>query len=96
MTEVCVKCEVFPLTDLLEGTDLPGIVFRLSSLIITKALMRLDSSSSAGSGGVAGLPFVAVKAGETFRKHLSLQQKQKQNLILKRILSEIRVLTCET
>lgn len=37
--------------DPLEGTDLPGIVFRLSSLTITKALIRLDSSSSAGSDG---------------------------------------------
>lgn len=37
--------------DPLEETDLPGIVYRLSSLTITKALIRLDSSSSAGSDG---------------------------------------------
>lgn len=30
-------------------TELPGIVFRLSSLTITKALIRLDSPSSKGS-----------------------------------------------
>lgn len=34
--------------DPLEETHLAGIVFRLSSLTITKALIRLDSSSSAG------------------------------------------------
>lgn len=35
--------------DPLEEVNLPGIVFRLSSLTITKALIRLVSSSSAGS-----------------------------------------------
>lgn len=53
VAEVCV--DIFRLTDLLEGTDWPGIVLRLSSLIITKALMRLDSSSSAGSAGLPRL-----------------------------------------
>lgn len=38
--------------DPLEETDLPGIVFRLSSLTITKALIRLDNPSSAGSDGL--------------------------------------------
>lgn len=42
---------VFQPADPLEETDLPGIVFRLSSLTITKALIRLDSSSSVGSDG---------------------------------------------
>lgn len=39
-------------TDLLEKTALPGIVLRLSSFTITKALIRLDSLSSAGSVGL--------------------------------------------
>ncbi len=43
---------VFQSTDPLEGTDLPGIVFRLSSLTITKALIRLESSSSEDSDGL--------------------------------------------
>lgn len=42
---------VFQPADPLEETDLSGIVFRLSSLTITKALIRLDSPSSAGSDG---------------------------------------------
>ena len=40
---------VYQPADPLEETGLPGIVFRLSSLTITKALIRLDSPSSTGS-----------------------------------------------
>lgn len=36
-------------SDTLDGTDLPGIVFRLSSLTITKALIHLESPSPASS-----------------------------------------------
>lgn len=42
---------VFQSSDPLDRTDLPGIVFRLSSLTITKALIRPDSPSSKSSDG---------------------------------------------
>lgn len=63
---------VYQSTDPLEKTDLPGIVFRLSSLTITKALIRLDRSSSEGSDGLlvlllCVLPDVVRACGLHFR-----------------------------
>lgn len=42
---------VYQPADPLKETDTPGIFLRLSSLTITKALIRLDSSSPVGSEG---------------------------------------------
>lgn len=54
---------VFQPADPLEETDLSGIVFRLSSLTITKALIRLASLSSAGSDG--SLVLLVTQCGES-------------------------------
>lgn len=51
-------------TDHMEEMNKPGIVFRLSSLTITKALIRLDSSPHAGSDGSLGLFAVVIDTRE--------------------------------